>query len=266
MLRWVSAAGPGAAVMAVNSFAPGRPASDTPEDLAATALYDVMQNRFFVDPVLVGSYPEELEPLAAPSVRDGDLDVIASPIDLLGVNYYSVNAVRESAGPVPLEVLAPPGYPVTATGWAVSPDGLAETLAALRARYQDKLPPVMVSESGCAYDDTLVPDGAVPGDAVVGGAVMSGAVMSGAVAGGVRCDDPDRVRYLEAHVHVVREALADGIDVRGFFVWSLMDNFEWAEGYTKRFGLVHVDYATQARTPKASYHWYRELIQRGDAV
>jgi beta-glucosidase len=249
------AAAGGSAVMAVNSFAPGRPASDAPQDQAATALYDVMQNRFFVDPVLAGSYPKELEPLAAPSVRDGDLDVIASPIDLLGVNYYSVNAVRASEGPVPLEVLAPPGYPVTATGWAVSPDGLAETLATLRGRYQDKLPPVVVSESGCAYDDTLVPDGAVPG----------GTVPGGAVPGGVRCDDPDRVRYLEAHVHVVREALADGIDVRGFFVWSLMDNFEWAEGYTKRFGLVHVDYATQARTPKASYHWYRELIQRGDA-
>jgi beta-glucosidase len=235
------AVGGPASVMAVNSFAPGRAASNSPEDQAATALYDVMQNRFFVEPVLLGSYPAELAPLAEPSVRDGDLDVIASPVDLLGINYYSVNAVRASDGPVPLEVMAPPGYPVTATGWAVSPDGLAGTLVTLRERYQDKLPPVMVSESGCAYDDALVPDG----------------------SGGAGCDDPDRVSYLDAHVAVVRDALADGIDVRGFFVWSLLDNFEWAEGYTKRFGLVHVDFATQARTAKASYRWYRELIQRG---
>jgi beta-glucosidase len=222
-------------IMPVSSFAPARPWSQADTDLAA--LYDGLQNRLFTDPLLLGRYPEEFEPLASPWLRDGDLEVIAGPVDLLGVNYYSINAVRASDGPVPLEVVPPPGYPVTAFGWAITPGGLTETLRDLRDRYGSALPPMMISENGCAFDDVLT---------------------------GGRCDDPDRIAYLDAHIQAVREALAEGIDVRGFFVWSLLDNFEWAEGFTKRFGLVHVDYPTQTRTPKASYHWYKSLIATPD--
>jgi beta-glucosidase len=230
-VRALRAAGPGQ-VMAVNSFAPARAVSA--DDAALAALYDGLQNRLFTDPLLLGRYPAEFEPLAAPWRRDGDTEIIAGPVDLLGVNYYSINAVRAAEGPVPLEIVPPAGYPVTAFGWAVAPDGLTETLRTLRGRYGAALPPVVISENGCAYGDTL--------DAGV-------------------CHDTDRIGYLDAHIQAVREALADGIDVRGFYVWSLLDNFEWAAGYTKRFGLVHVDYPTQARTPKSSYHWYKNLIR-----
>jgi beta-glucosidase len=161
--------------------------------------------------------------------------VIASPVDLWGVNYYTVNAVRAVDGDIPLEVAAPAGMPVTATGWAIAPDGLTEVLLGLRERYGDRLPPLVVTENGCAVDDVVDADG--------------------------RCDDPDRVAFLAAHLESVRAAIDAGADVRGFYAWSLLDNFEWAEGYTKRFGLVHVDYATQRRTPKASFGWLRDQIR-----
>ncbi|GIG68483.1 GH1 family beta-glucosidase [Phytomonospora endophytica] len=223
-------------VMAINSYAPARPASDSEADRTVAALYDVLQNRLFTDPPLTGRYPEELEPLVAPFVRDGDMDVIATPVDLWGVNYYAVNAVRAVDGPIPLEVVAPEGHPLTAFGWAVAPEGLTETLTGLRDRYGDALPVVVVSENGCAYDDVVGADG--------------------------RCDDPERVAYLSAHLDAIAEAIAKGVDVRGYFVWSLTDNWEWAEGFTKRFGLVHVDYATQERVAKSSFAWYRERIAR----
>lgn len=232
-VRALRAAAPGQ-VMAVCSFAPARALSASAADAEMTSLYDIVQNRLFIEPLLLGRYPAELEALTAPWLRDGDTELIAGPPDLLGVNYYAVYAVRATAGRVPLEIVPPPGYPLTASGWAVAPDGLTETLRALRDRYGAALPPVVISENGCACDDVL---------------------DAGA------CHDPDRIGYLDAHVQAVRQALADGIDVRGFYVWSLLDNFEWAAGYTKRFGLVHVDYPTQARTPKSSYHWYRNLIR-----
>jgi beta-glucosidase len=220
-------------IMGITSYAPARPASDSPADQAASAFYDVLQNRMFTEPVLLGAYPEEVAPLVEAFVADGDLEVIATPVDLWGVNYYTINAVRALDGDVPLEVVPPQGFPLTAFDWAVAPEGLTETLVRLRDRYGDRLPPLVITENGCAYDDEVV-DG--------------------------RCDDPDRVSYLAAHVDAVRAALTVGVDVRGYFVWSIMDNFEWAEGYTKRFGLVHVDYGTQQRTPKTSFEWYRDLI------
>jgi beta-glucosidase len=125
------------------------------------------------------------------------------------------------------------GYDRTAFDWPVVPDGLREQLVLLRERYGDALPPVHVTENGCAYDDEVT-DG--------------------------RVDDPDRIAYLDAHLRAVAAAVEEGVDVRGYYTWSLLDNFEWAEGYTKRFGLVHVDYPTQRRTPKASYGWYRDVI------
>jgi len=223
-----------ASVMAINSYAPARPASDSEADRTVAALYDVLQNRLFTDPALTGRYPEELEPLVAPFVRDGDMEVIATPVDLWGVNYYSINAVRGVDGPIPLEVVAPEGRPLTAFGWAVAPEGLTEVLTGLGERYGDALPPLVVTENGCAYDDVVGADG--------------------------RCDDPERVSYLAAHLDAAAEAIAKGADVRGYYVWSLTDNWEWAEGFTKRFGLTHVDYATQKRVPKTSFTWYRDRI------
>jgi beta-glucosidase len=132
------------------------------------------------------------------------------------------------------------GYETTAMGWPVVPDGLRELLVGEKARYGDTLPPVMVTENGVAYDDVLVEASEVSDIAHV--------------------DDPKRVEYLRSHVAAVAAAIDEGVDVRGYFVWSLMDNFEWAEGYSKRFGLIYVDYPTQRRIPKLSYSWYRAFL------
>jgi len=222
-------------IMAISSYAPARPVSDSPADVAAAAYYDTVQNRLFTDPILLGSYPEEALPLVEPAIREGDMTVIASPVDLWGVNYYTVNAVRAVEGDIPLEVIPPAGLPVTAFGWAIAPDGLTEVLLGLHKRYGDRLPPLMVTENGCAVDDVVDAAG--------------------------RCEDRERVSFLAAHLDAVQVALDAGVDVRRFYVWSLLDNFEWAAGYTKRFGLVHVDYSTGRRTPKTSFGWLRERIR-----
>jgi beta-glucosidase len=222
-------------VAIANNYSPARPASDAPADRVAADAYDALHNRLFTEPLLGLGYPDGTVDPAV--VAAGDLDVIAAPIDALGVNYYTPTCVRapEEGGPLPFEIVPLDGYPVTAFGWPVAPDGLRELLVGLHRRYGAALPPVYVTESGCAYDDVVGPDGS--------------------------CDDPRRIGYLDAHVRALREAQGDGVDVRGYFVWSLLDNWEWAEGFTKRFGLVHVDYATQRRTPKSSYRWLRELVR-----
>jgi beta-glucosidase len=170
--------------------------------------------------------------------------VIHAPLDFYGVNYYNPSRV---AGPetdlqsegldiegLPFTTVPVEGYPRTAFGWPVVPDGLREVLVGLRDDYGSSLPPVYVTESGCAYDDKPGPDGAV--------------------------HDPERIEYLDGHLRAIGRAIDAGVDVRGYYTWSLMDNFEWAEGYTKRFGLVHVDYTDQMRTPKDSYAWYGATI------
>ncbi|HEX6968560.1 MAG TPA: GH1 family beta-glucosidase [Micromonosporaceae bacterium] len=218
-----------------NNYSPARPAGDSPADQAAVAAYDALQNRLFTDPVLGRGYPEELG--ADLPIRPGDLDVIATPIDALGVNYYNPTGVRASdGGPLPFESVPLSGYPTTSFGWPVVPEGLHETLLWLKRRYGNALPPIYITENGCSYEDTVGPDG--------------------------RCHDPERIAFLDGHLRALRRAMDDGIDVRGYFAWSLLDNFEWAEGYTKRFGLVHVDFDTQVRTPKSSYVWYRDVINR----
>jgi beta-glucosidase len=218
-----------------NNCTPVWPASDGPADQAAAAAYDTLHNRLFNDPLLLGRYPD----LAAfgvgeaglDCVRDGDLAVISTPVDALGINYY--NPTRVSAAPqapLPFGLEPIPGYPVTAFGWPVIPAGLTELLTQLAARYGDALPPVYITENGCSVVDE-------PGSA-----------------------DQPRIRYLDGHIRAVADAITAGVDVRGYLTWSLLDNFEWAEGYEQRFGLVHVDFATQARTPRASFGWYRDLI------
>ena len=224
-------------VTITNNYAPAWPASDSEADTTAARAYDILHNRLFTDPVLLGRYPD-LSPFGLPAgldcVRDDDLAVISAPVDALGVNYYMpmrLSALTDSLLPFQMEPI--PGYPVTAFGWPVVPGGLTELLILLRERYGAGLPPVYITENGCSADDQ---------------------VRAGAIG------DGDRISYLDGHIRAVHKAMEAGVDVRGYFVWSLMDNFEWTEGFHQRFGLVHVDFATQHRTPKASYSWYRDLI------
>ncbi|WDZ84595.1 GH1 family beta-glucosidase [Micromonospora cathayae] len=227
----------GSPVAIANNYSPVRLYGDTDADRAAGAAYEALHNRLFTDPLLGLGYPAGLEP--GPDVlRDGDLATIAAPLDVLGVNYYNPSGIRapEEGSPLPFELVELDGYPRTAFDWPVVPDGLRELLVGLRDRYGDALPPIEVTEGGCAYDDTPDADG--------------------------RVADPERIAYLDGHLRAVRAAIDEGVDVRGYFVWSLLDNWEWAEGFTKRFGLVHVDFPTGTRTPKSSYHWYRDLIDR----
>jgi beta-glucosidase len=214
----------------------------TDADRAAAEAYGALHNRLFNDPLLLGSYPD-LKAYGVSrdldgTVRDGDLELISAPLDGLGINYYNptwVTAPGPAAG-LPFDLAEPPaeaGYQRTAFGWPVVPDGLTELLTGLKSRYGAALPPVTITENGCSQPD---------------------AVVEGAV------DDQRRIDYLDGHIRAVADAIAAGVDVRGYYAWSLLDNFEWAEGYHQRFGLVHVDFATQTRTPKASYAWYRDLI------
>jgi beta-glucosidase len=225
---------------------PVRAAGDTDADLDAAALYDVVWNKLFSEPMLRGRYPEGFAELMPGPVAE-DLRTIAAPLDFYGVNYY--NPTRVAAPGTDLVPVAPAAsaegmpfvlveldgdHPRTDFGWPVVPEGLRDVLVSLHSDYGDALPPVYITENGCAYDDAPGPDGAI--------------------------HDARRVDYLAAHLQAVSEAVDAGVDVRGYFTWSLLDNFEWAEGYTKRFGLVHVDYATQRRTPRDSFHWYRGVV------
>ena len=169
-------------------------------------------------------------------VQEGDLATIRQPLDLYGLNYYNpfkLGAAGEDAE-MPFEFRELLGYPVTDFGWPVVPDALREWLILLRARYRAALPPIYITESGCAYN--MGPD------------------EHGVV------DDQPRIDYLDAHLRAVATAVQRGVDVRGYYTWSLLDNFEWSEGYSQRFGLVHVDYDTQVRTPKRSFQWYADTI------
>ncbi|GIG30234.1 glycoside hydrolase family 1 protein [Cellulomonas marina] len=235
-----------------------RAASDDPADVDAKAQIDTIANEVFLGPMLEGAYPERVfTDTAAVSdwsfVQDGDLETIRVPLTQLGVNYYSTGRVRAGVpavgdgGPGPdghkssghspwvgateVEFLPQPG-PHTAMGWNIEPQGLVDLLLELRDRYPAL--PLVITENGAAFED-VVEDG--------------------------RVHDPERIAYVHDHVDAVGEAMAAGADVRGYFVWSLMDNFEWAYGYSKRFGIVHIDYTTGTRTPKDSAAWYAELIR-----
>ncbi|MBX6383136.1 MAG: beta-glucosidase [Microbispora sp.] len=213
-------------VLITNNCTPVRPASDSPEDLAAAETYDILHNRLFNDPVLTGAYPDLTAFGVELPVRPGDLEVIAQPLDGLGINYYNPTRIGASGGDgLPFRFEEITGVPTTAFGWPVVPDGLRELLDGLKARYGDALPPVYITENGCSYEGL---------------------------------DDQERIAYLDGHIRAMRQA---DVDLRGYFVWSLLDNFEWAEGYHQRFGLVHVDFDTLERTPKASYHWLREFLE-----
>jgi beta-glucosidase len=208
---------------------PSHPATDSAEDHAKARLDDGLTIRWYMDPLLLGSYPADVLSFLgedAPSVQEGDMEAIRQPLDFLGINYYTRNVSGTGAPRDPVE----PGRKVTDMGWEVFPAGLSELLTRLHADYP--LPPISIMENGAAYRDRVV-DG--------------------------RVADIDRIDYLRSHIAAMADAIDGGVDVRAYFVWSLLDNFEWADGYSKRFGLVHVDYETQRRTPKDSALWYRGL-------
>jgi beta-glucosidase len=232
------AAGVTGRIGSVNNHSVVRPASADPADQQAAGAWDILRNWLFADPMLAGAYPPGLEAVFPDADRSfakpDDAAVIAAPLDFVGVNFYNPEVIRASAdSPLGFDWVEPTGE-VTGFGWAVDPDALRETLVAMRERYGDRLPPVYITENGAAYPDARDAAGQV--------------------------DDRGRIRYLDGHLRAVRAAIDEGVDVRGYFVWSLLDNFEWAVGYSQRFGIVHVDFETLARTPKASYRWYRDAI------
>jgi beta-glucosidase len=229
---------------------PVDPATDAPEDVDAARRVDAVCNRIFLDPVLRGRYPEDLRrDVAAVSdlgfVLDGDEKTINAPLDALGVNYYSRHVVRASGTAEPSSSRAAAwvgstdveqvgrGLPRTEMGWEIDPQGLYDVLTRVHREYGPV--PLYVTENGAAFADAPGPDGAV--------------------------DDPQRIDYLDGHFRTALRAIEDGVDLRGYFVWSLMDNFEWAWGFSKRFGLVYVDYATLLRIPKASARWFAEVTR-----
>jgi beta-glucosidase len=229
------------------NLTPVRPGSDAPADVETARRVDGQHNRMFLGPILRGAYPEDvLADLAAAGaplpVQQGDLEAISAPLDWLGVNYYCRLVVRAADAPggeplpwigPPVEEVEPEG-PRTTMGWGVQPDGLTELLLRLR----DEAPgiPLVVTENGSAWPDELTPEG--------------------------RVHDVERTDYLLRHLAAAADAIAQGADLRGYFAWSFTDNFEWARGYAQRFGIVHVDYATQRRTVKDSGHTYAEVLRR----
>jgi beta-glucosidase/6-phospho-beta-glucosidase/beta-galactosidase len=201
-------------------------------------LYHGLRYRWFLDPLYGRGYPADtLEQVGAnaPTVLAGDLEAIAVPTDFLGVNYYFPETIADDPGHAPLDarVLAPSGDQITGMGWPVEPQGMAELLARVENDYHPG--PIYVTENGSCYEDTVSPDGSV--------------------------HDTERRRYLMRHLGALRQAIGDGVPVQGYFAWSLVDNFEWAEGYQKRFGLVHIDYTTQQRRLKDSAKWYRAFLK-----
>ncbi|BFV56458.1 GH1 family beta-glucosidase [Kitasatospora sp. CMC57] len=236
-----------------------RPRSADAGDLEAARRIDAVGNRIFTSPMLKGRYDEDL--LADTGhlvkwdelVHDGDLAEISRPIDVLGLNYYNPTVISSAANAKDLPRQDGHGasshspWPgaedvafhlanenVTAMGWPIDPTGLSDTLLALHHEFGV---PLLVTENGAAFEDVAGPDGSV--------------------------HDPERTAYLRDHLAAISEAIAGGADVRGYFLWSLMDNFEWAYGYEKRFGIIRVDYDTLVRTPKSSAHWYADVIRRG---
>ena len=219
------------------SLHPVRAASDSAADQAAALRHDGLRYRWFLDPLYGRGYPAATLAdigAAAPTVLAGDMEAIAVPTDFLGVNYYFPETIADAPGHAPLssKVLPPAGVETTALGWEVAPQGMTELLERIANDYQPG--DMYITENGSCYDDEVGADGEV--------------------------DDVDRRRYLQRHLAAMKDAIAAGVKVKGYFAWSLIDNFEWAEGYLRRFGLVHIDYATQQRRLKASGKWYSAFL------
>lgn len=241
---------PGAQVGITLSLHPIVPATDSPEDVAAARRHDGLRNRWFLDPLYGRGYPADTWALLgglAPATIDTDMKAIATPTDFLGVNYYFPEVVADAPrGSVPLKphesplatrVVEKPGVERTAFGWEVSPQGMVDLLTRVQRDWNP--PQVYLTENGSTFDDVVQADGSI--------------------------HDVQRRSYLARHVQSARFALQAGVPLKGYFAWSLLDNFEWAEGYLRRFGITHVDYTTQQRTLKASGQWYRDFLKAASA-
>jgi beta-glucosidase len=226
----------------VVNLVPVEPATESDADRAAANRMDAYVNRHFLDPALLGEFPPELPEMfgdAWPSLTPAEQATLKTPTDFIGMNYYLRIVVRDDpqggpdAGPTRAHVISPPDRQYTAMGWEIYPQGLTDTLRWLRDRYGDV--PLYVTENGAAYDDIPLPNGAL--------------------------NDVERVKYIREHLQAAGQALRAGVNLRGYFVWSLFDNFEWQQGYSKRFGIVGVDFPTQRRIPKASARFYSDVIR-----
>jgi beta-glucosidase len=238
---------PGAEVGITLNFEPAAPASGSAADLDAARHSDGNFNRWFLDPVFGRRYPADMmadyakagyvPPAGVPEALPGDFATMATPTDFLGVNYYTRKIVRSDVlsetENAPVTLSLPPASELTTMGWEVFPEGLYRLLCRIQFEYAP--PKMYVTENGSAWPDKVGPDG--------------------------RVHDRERVRYLQGHLAATGRAIGAGAQVAGYFAWSLLDNFEWERGYTQRFGIVHVDYETQVRTPKDSAIFYRDTIR-----
>jgi len=224
----------------VNNHTDVRPATGSPEDQAAAYAYDMLHNRIFAEPVLLGRYPD-LESAGLPPmpIEPGDLEIISTPTDVYGFNFYNPTTVAAApaGSPVPFVNVPTPDAAHTGFGpqWPIVPQALTDVLLDFHERYGEALPPIVIAENGASFPE---PD-----------------QTSGTI------DDDRRIDYLRGHIDAVGRARELGVRIDEYTVWSLLDNFEWAEGFTQRFALVHVDHTTGERTPKASFDWYRTLIE-----
>lgn len=249
-----------------NTHTPCTPASDSRKDRAMAGLLDFIHNRLFADPVLLGRSPEipaglplalRLVLRSVTRMKKEDLALVSQPLDFYGLNYYFPSLVAAGADPdgnspdgqteaakdLPFRLLDWPGAETTGFGWPVAPDGLRRIAEQMAQRYGAALPPVVITEGGASFPDVVGADG--------------------------RVDDARRVAYLAGHLAVAADlatGAVPGFDLQGYYVWTLLDNWEWAAGFSQRFGLVHVDFDTLVRTPKASYEWVRQVQQARQRV
>lgn len=223
----------------VVNLEPKYPASQSPQDIAAMQRADAYMNRQYLDPALLGTYPPEMQEIygdAWPEYSQEELDTLKEPLDFIGINYYSRGVTRHvpDVWPLNAETVRQPQSTYTQTDWEVHPQAFTDVLNWVKGRYNN--PPIYITENGSAFYDPPQ-------------------------AENDRIDDPLRQSYLKAHLLAVHTAINDGCDIRGYFAWSLMDNLEWAHGFSKRFGLVHINYETQKRTPKESAKLYKKIIE-----
>jgi beta-glucosidase len=239
------ASGASAPIGITLNLLPTYPQDETDADRRAAVLSDGYTNRWYLDPVFRGSYPDDIlsyfgERFALEWIQPGDLDRVRQPIDFLGVNYYARRVVRapregetaEFAWVVRTETTT--GIPTSDLGWEMTPDVLRDLVIRLRDEYGS--PTILITENGCSLRDEIAPEGGV--------------------------HDPRRIEFIRTHLGALEEAIDAGVDVRGYFAWAMLDNFEWAEGYGPRFGITYVDYPTQRRIPKDSAHWYGGVARR----
>ncbi|WP_245541870.1 GH1 family beta-glucosidase [Uliginosibacterium gangwonense] len=214
----------------VLNLSPTTPATSSQADQDKAEQEFAFVSRWYLDPLFRGTYPSTPAPIPLPDVQTGDMALIQQPIDFLGINYYFRDWCSTDTPPIP----APCKQGCSEMGWEIYPEGIYELLTKINREY--KLPALYISENGVACADSIADDGLV--------------------------HDAQRIRFIEDHLHELKRAIAEGVDVRGYFYWSLMDNFEWSKGFAMRFGLIHIDYPTQQRTFKDSALWYRDYIQR----